>query len=80
MDDLHAARKEAADKTLAEHDFEPSMVTDTRPWDTEGDRNDEWVCVLSMDDPDGEPYTCGFIVRFEPGTAIVIEAHSGDPH
>lgn len=80
MDGMHAARKEAADKALAEHDFEPSMVTGTGPWDTEGDRNDEWVCVLSMDDPDGEPHACGFIVRFEPGTATVIEAYHGDPH
>jgi hypothetical protein len=80
MEDLHAARKEAADKALAEYDFQPSMVTDTGPWDTEGDRSGEWVCVLSIDDPDGEPYACGFIVRFELGTANVIEAHPGDPH
>jgi hypothetical protein len=27
MTDLHEARRVAADKTLAEHDFEPNMVS-----------------------------------------------------
>jgi hypothetical protein len=80
MADLHAARKEAADEALADHDFEPEMVTDTGSWDTEGDRHDEWTCVLSMDDEESQPYACGFLVRFKPGSATVREAYPGDRH
>src|SRR5258708_5606819 len=80
MDDIYSARRKAADKALAEHDFEPSMVTDPRPWNTSDDRHNEWTCVLSMDDEDCHPYTCGFIVRFHQGTDIIREAYPGDPH
>jgi hypothetical protein len=80
MNDLHEARKIAADKALAEYDFEPNMTIDAESWDTEHDRNSEWTCVLSIEDDDHNPYTCGFIVRFEPGTATVIEGYIGDPH
>jgi hypothetical protein len=78
MTDLHDARRVAADKALAEHDFEPNMVSGSTAWDTD-DRYDEWTCVLSMDGQH-KPYTCGFVVRFEPGTGVVREAHPGDPH
>lgn len=79
MTDLHAARRAAADEALANHDFEPDMVTGTGSWDTEDDRHGEWTCVLSMDGPCGA-YACGFIVRFQPGTAVVAEAYPGDPY
>jgi hypothetical protein len=80
MNGLHEARILAADKALTEYDFEPNMTIDADSWDTEDDRNNEWTCVLSMEDDDHNSYTCGFIVRFEPGTATVIEACTGDPH
>lgn len=79
MSDLHDARKEAADKALADHDFEPDTVSGAGSWDTGGDRHGEWTCLLSMDGEDGL-YAFGFIVRFRPGTAIVGEAYPGDPH
>lgn len=78
MQDLHDARKAAAEEALAEYDFQPDMVSETGSWDSD-DRNDEWTCILSMDGAEG-PYACGFIVRFEPGSAIVAEAYPGDPH
>ena len=79
MIDLHAARKAAANKSLAEHDFEPDTVCDTGTWNTDDDRHDEWTCLLSMDGQD-EAYACGFVVRFKPGTATVSEAYPGDRH
>ena len=79
MIDLFADRKAAADKALAEHDFEPDMVSGSSSWDTIDDRQDEWTCVLSMDGQESA-YACGFVVRFEPGTATISEAFSGDPH
>ena len=54
------------------------MGSGTGSWDAD-DRHAEWTCVLSMDGPD-ETDTCGYVVRFEPGTATVCEAHPGDPH
>ena len=78
MKDFHDAHTAAADEAFPDYDFEPDMVSETGSWDSD-DRNDEWMCILSMDGSDG-PYVCGFIVRFEPGTAIVVEAYPGDPH
>ena len=80
MIDLHDARKRAADKAFADYDFEPGVVTGDTKWDADDDRHDEWTCVLSMDDEESHPYSCGFVVRFEPGTATVTEAYPGDPH
>jgi hypothetical protein len=78
MTDLHDVRKSAADKALAEQDFEADIVTGTGSWDAD-DPHDEWTCVLSMDGL-GENYICGFVVRFEPGTANLCEAYNCDPH
>lgn len=80
MKDLHEACRAAADRALAEYDFEPDVVSGTGSWNGDDDRNDEWTCVLSMEDEVGRPYSCGFIVRFGPGTAVVTEAYPGDPH
>ncbi len=79
MTSLYDARKAAANGALAKYDFEPAMVSGTSSWNAEDDRYNEWTCVLSMDGELG-PYTCGFIVRFVPGTATVREAYPGDPH
>jgi hypothetical protein len=80
MDDRHQARSSSADQALAEYDFDPNMTIDADSWNTEDDRNNEWTCVLSMEDDDRHSYRCGFIVRFEPGMATVIEAFVGDRH
>jgi hypothetical protein len=80
MNDLFEVRKIAADEGLAAYDFEPSTTIDAGSWGTEDDCHNEWTCVLSMEDEDCNSQTCGFIVRFEPSTANVIEAYVGDPH
>jgi hypothetical protein len=79
VSNLHDARRVAADKALAEHDFGPDMVSGSTAWDTDDDRHDEWTCVLSMDGQESAS-ACGFVVRFEPGTGVVRDAHPGDPH
>lgn len=76
-DRLDKARTEAADAAYVNHDFEPNMVTDSTAWNKDGD---EWTRVLSMDDDDHNPYSCGFIVRFRPGGHEVAFSCAGDRH
>jgi hypothetical protein len=58
--EVNGERKSAADKALADFDFEPDRVSESGAWDTES--GDEWTCILSMDGEDG-PHQRGFIVR-----------------
>ena len=62
----------------ADFDFEPNRVSESGAWDTES--GDEWTYILSMDGAEGPHLQRGFIVRFKPGTDIVIEAYPCECH
>jgi hypothetical protein len=75
-DIMNAQRLKAANYALIIHEFEAdeSVEQDGR-WEEDG--LDGMVCRVWLNDGN-ESYIRAFIVRFEPGTARVIDAHHGD--